>query len=111
MTLFRQVSWLTVPRPSPPSRILHRKAQWPFEEWLAADSCGGSSGFDSNTESHRIPFSPVKRTGAPELTWIEGVLTAGVKLSTSFFGAVLRAGDGLELRPITSHLSLCSRTT
>src|SRR6476619_3395616 len=54
----RQVSWLAGPQPSPPSQALMHKAQWQTEEGLAADSCGGSSGFDSppNGQSHRIPF-------------------------------------------------------
>jgi len=44
------------------------KAQWQTEEGLAADSCGGSSGFDSppNGKSHRIPFWPINATGTPE---------------------------------------------
>jgi hypothetical protein len=46
MTSFRQVSWLAGRYPSPPSRALLRKSQWQPGEGLAADSCGGSSGFD-----------------------------------------------------------------
>src|SRR5262249_54082553 len=42
--VFRQVSWLAGHHPSPPSQAL--TAQWQLEEGLAADSCGGSSGFD-----------------------------------------------------------------
>jgi hypothetical protein len=59
--VFRQVSWLAGLNPSPPSQAL--TAQWQTEEGLSADSCGGSSGFDSppNGQSHRIPFSADQR--------------------------------------------------
>jgi hypothetical protein len=48
--VFRQVSWLAGLNPSSPSQALACKAQWQTEEGLAADSCGGSSGFDSPSE-------------------------------------------------------------
>src|SRR5262249_43644020 len=66
--VFRQVSWLAGRNPSSPSQALLCKAQWQTEEGLAADSCGGSSGFASpqNGEPHRIPFWPINATGAPE---------------------------------------------
>jgi hypothetical protein len=57
MTSFRQVSWLAGLHPSPPSRALLRKSQWQPEEGLAADSCGGSSGFDPPWKRRIAPDS------------------------------------------------------
>jgi len=55
--VFRQVSWLAGRNPSSPSQALMYKAQWQLEEGLAADSCGGSSGFVSPPEWRIAPDS------------------------------------------------------
>ncbi len=60
--LFRQVSWLAGHDPSPPSQALSHKAQWQTEEGLAADSCGGSSGFDSPPKRRIAPDSLLGRS-------------------------------------------------
>jgi hypothetical protein len=65
MTSSRQVSWLAGHNPSPPSQALTRKAQWQPEEGLAADSCGGSSGFDSSREWRIAPDSLLGRSTRP----------------------------------------------
>src|SRR5262249_62253164 len=61
--VFRQVSWLAGHRPSPPSQAL--VAQWQLEEGLAADSCGGSSGFASPSKRRTAPDSPSPRQPDP----------------------------------------------
>src|SRR5262249_53688872 len=63
--VFRQVSWLAGRDPSPPSQALSHKAQWQPEEGLAADSCGGSSGFDSPWERRIAPDSLLGRSTRP----------------------------------------------
>src|SRR5262245_49649932 len=65
MTSSRQVSWLAGPDPSSPSQALSHKAQWQPEEGLAADSCGGSSGFDSPWERRIAPDSLLGRSTRP----------------------------------------------
>jgi hypothetical protein len=47
-------------------RLCSAKPSGTFGKQLAADSCGGSSGLDPKRESDRIPFWPIKPTGAPE---------------------------------------------
>jgi len=56
----RQVSWLaalgvTPCASPPPSRRMPAVASGAT---LAAYSCGGSRGFETNRTSHRVPFSP-----------------------------------------------------
>jgi hypothetical protein len=65
MTSSRQVSWLAGHDPSPPSQALMHKAQWQPEEGLAADSCGGSSGFDSPPQWRIAPNSLLGRSTRP----------------------------------------------
>jgi hypothetical protein len=65
MTSSRQVSWLAGHGPSPPSQALMHKAQWQPEEGLAADSCGGSSGFDSPPQWRIAPNSLLGRSTRP----------------------------------------------
>src|SRR2546422_3963098 len=67
--VFRQVSWLAGHNPSPPFQALAHKGQWHTEEGLAADSCGGSSGFASPPKRRIAPdslFWPITAIGAPE---------------------------------------------
>jgi hypothetical protein len=61
--------------PFPAFPDLVPKAQWQRGEELAADSCGGSSGFASphTAKSHRIPFWPVDVTDTPERRRLDGL--------------------------------------